>query len=411
MNTPVVVTGIGMVSPLGLGRSAFAEALFSGESGITPLTLFDPGPDRPRLAAQVTNFKAQEYIRPATARRMDRLSQMVAAAARMAADDAGLTVTPDNRDRIGVMLGTCFGGTDVAATFGKVLFGEGPRRVNPILVPNTVMNAPAGHLAIELGVRGINTTVNHREVAAETALAYGASQLRNGRATAIFSGGGDILSPFAVSVFHHFRALSPQDDGDEGAYPFDKRANGLVLGEGAAILCLETLAAAEQRGTQPYCELASWGMASAPAPATGWPKFPDGPVLAMQRALAAAGIGAADIDLVCASAAGTPALDRLEALALAQVFGDHRPHVVAVKGALGENLSSGSIRAAAMALTLREQRLAPIVGLADPIADLNFVRPGHAPRQRLRYGMINGIAAGGTFVVLIFKAWEGSNRP
>lgn len=409
MTTPVLITGIGMVSPLGIGKDTFAPALFSGESGITTLTLFDPGLGGPRLAAQVTDFKAQDFIRPATVRRMDRLSQMMAAAARIAAEDAGLIVTPENRDRIGVMLGTCFGGTDVAATFGKVLFNEGPRRVNPILVPNTVMNAPAGHLAIELGVRGINTTVNHREVAAETALAYAASQLLGDRATAILSGGGDILSPFAVKVFSHFRALSPRDEGGEGAYPFDQRANGLVLGEGACILCLETLEEAERRGAQPYCQLVGWGMAAAPAPATGWPKAPDGSVLAMQRALAAAAITAADIDLVCASAAGTPALDRLEALALTQVFENHRPHIVALKGALGETLSSGAIRVAAMALALHQQRLAPIVGLTDPIADLNFVRTGPAPSPQLRYGMINGIAAGGTFVALVFKAWEGGN--
>ena len=406
MTTPVLITGIGMVSPLGIGKEAFAPALFSGASGITPLTLFDPGPDGPQLAAQVTGFKAQDFIRPATVRRMDRLSQMMAAAARMAVDDAGLTVTPENRDRIGVMLGTCFGGTDVAATFGKVLFTEGPRRVNPILVPNTVMNAPAGHLAIELGARGINTTVNHREVAAETALAYAASQLLGGRATAILSGGGDILSPFAVKVFNHFRALSPGDGGMAGAFPFDQRANGLVLGEGACILCLESQEEAERRGARPYCQLAGWGMAAAPAPATGWPQSPEGPVLAMQRALVAAGITAADIDLVCGSAAGAPALDRLEALALAQVFGGHRPHIVALKGALGENLSSGAIRAAAMAMALRQQCLAPIIDLADPIVDLNFVRPGHTPHRRLRHGMVNGIAAGGTFVALIFKAWE-----
>jgi 3-oxoacyl-[acyl-carrier-protein] synthase II len=408
MTRPIVVTGIGMVSPLGLGKSEFATSLFSGRCGIGPLTLFDCGESGSRLAAQVNGFRAQDFIRPATVRRMDRLSQLVAAAARMAGEDAGLPITADNRDRIGVILGTCFGGTDVAATFGKVLFTEGPRRVNPILVPNTVMNAPAGHLAIELGVRGINTTVNHREVAVETALAYAAAELRGGRAEAIFSGGGDILSPFAVKVLSHFRALSPQDGGVEGAYPFDSRANGLVLGEGASVLCLETEESARQRGVQPYCEIVAWGMAAAPATPTGWPESPEGVILAIKRALAAADISAADIDVVCASAAGAPALDRLEATALTHVFGKHRPYIVALKGALGEGLSSGAIRAATMALALRQQQLAPIVGLSEPIADLNFVRPGHQNIARLRYGLINGIAAGGTFVTLIFKTWEAA---
>lgn len=408
MTRSVVITGLGMVSPLGLGKSEFAANLFSGRCGIGPLTLFDCGDSGGRLAAQINDFRAQDFIRPATVRRMDRLSQLVAAAARMAGEDAGLPITPENRDHVGIILGTCFGGTDVATTFGKVLFTEGPRRVNPILVPNTVMNAPAGHLAIELGVRGINTTVNHREVSVETALTYAAAELRGGRAEAVFSGGGDILSPFAFKVLSHFRTLSPQDGATEGAYPFDRCANGLVFGEGASVLCLETVESARRRGVQPYCEIVGWGMAAAPAPPTGWPDSPEGPILAIERALASAGISAGDINLVCASAAGAPALDRVEATALAQVFAGHRPYIVALKGALGEGFSSGAIRAAAMALALSQQRLAPILGLTTPIADLNFVHPGHRQTARLRYGLINGIAAGGTFVALVFKSWEGT---
>ena len=411
MSDPIAVSGIGIISPLGISLASFAPRLFAGDSGIAPLTLFATGEGGPRLAAQVDGFRPQDHLRPATARRMDRLSQMVAAAARMAQDDAGLMIDAGNRDHIGVTVGTCFGGTDVAATFGKVLFDEGPRRVNPILVPNTVMNAPAGHLAIELGVRGVNTTVNHREVSAETAIGHGAALLRRGRAAAIFAGGGDILSPFAMTVFARFAALSPGDGGEEGAFPFDRRANGLVLGEGTAMLCLEPLSRTRARGGRPYCLLAGCGMASAPAPATGWPTSPEGSVLAMQRALAAAGIEAAQVDVVCASANGAPALDRLEAQAIAQVFAGSRPRVVAEKGALGEGLSSGATRAAAMALSLRDQRLAPVVGLSQPIADFDFVRKGDVEKRPLRYGLVNGIAAGGTFVALVFKALaEGEGR-
>ena len=332
---------------------------------------------------------------------------MMAASARMAIEDAGLSINEQNRDQVGVMLGTCFGGTDVAAQFGKVLFTDGPRRVNPILVPNTVMNAPAGHVAIELGVRGINTTVNHHEVAAETALTYAATQIMRGRVDAVLSGGGDILSEFCFNVFSHFKTLSPQNGETEGLRPFDVRRNGTVLGEGVGILCLESLESARTRGANPYCEIVGWGLSSAPTAPNNWPIEPTGPSLAIKRALAAAGITAEDIDYICASANGGFRLDQLEADALQQVFSGsgNRPRVTALKGALGEGLSSGGIRAAAMALSLRQQCAVPIAGLHEPIADMNFVLTPHS-QAPLRYGLINGISSGGTFVALILKKIE-----
>ena len=357
MNRRVVISGVGMVTPLGIGKAAFTEQLFSGACGIGPISLFDTSAFASKLAAEVLGFNAKDYIRPAGMRRMDRLSQMIAAAARMALDDAALSISAQNRDQVGIMLGTCFGGTDVAAQFGKVLFNEGPRRVNPILVPNTVMNAPAGHTAIELGVRGINTTVNHHEVGAETALTYAAAQIMRGRVDAVLTGGGDILSEFFFNVMSHFNTLSPLNGDAEGLRPFDVRGNGTVLGEGAGIVCLESLESALARGATPYCEIVGWGLSSAPTAPTGWPTEPSGPCLAMTRALAAAAITPDDIDYVCASANGNPHLDRLEADALQQIFcrDGAGPRVTALKGALGESLSSGGMRTAAMAITLRQQ--------------------------------------------------------
>ena len=404
MNRRIVITGVGMVTPLGTGKTAFMEQLFSGACAIRRISRFDTSGFASKSAAEVLGFTAKDYLRPAGIRRMDRLSQMIAAAARMALDDAALSISSQNRDRVGVMLGTCFGGTDVAAQFAKVLFDEGPRRVNPILVPNTVMNAPAGHVAIELGVRGINTTVNHHEVGAETALTYAAAQIMRGRVDAVLTGGGDILSEFFFNVMSHFKTLSPQNDDAEGLRPFDVRGNGTVLGEGAGIVCLESLEGALARGATPYCEIVGWGLSSAPTVPTGWPTEPSGPCLAMTRALAAAGIAPADIDYVCASANGNPHLDRLEADALQQIFstGGAGPRIAALKGALGESLSSGGMRTAAMAQSLRYQQAAPIIGLHEPIAKLNFVRAPEA-KASIRYGLINGISSGGTFVAVIFK--------
>lgn len=404
MNRRVVISGVGMVTPLGVGKKQFQEQLFGGACGIRPITLFDSSPFTGTLAAEVAGFQPKDFLRPATIRRMDRLSQMMAAASRMAIEDGGLTIGAHNRDRIGVMLGTCYGGSDVAAQFGKVLFTEGPRRVNPILVPNTVMNAPAGHVAIELGVRGINTTVNHHEVAAETALTYAAAQIMRGRAEVILTGGGDILAEFCYTVFAHFKTLSPQDNAAEGLRPFDVRRNGTILGEGVGVLCLESLASAKARGAQPYCEIVGWGLSSAPTAPNNWSSEPAGCCLAIHRALAAAGITPDDIDYICASANGGTRLDQLESDALTQVFAGTRqkPLITALKGALGEGLSSGGIRAIAMALSLQEQRPVPITGLQEPLSELNFVRTPQA-KAPLRYGLLNGIASGGTFVAVILR--------
>jgi 3-oxoacyl-[acyl-carrier-protein] synthase II len=335
---------------------------------------------------------------------MDRLSQMATAAARMALDDAGFQIGPHNRDRVGVVLGTCFGGTDVAAQFGKVLFTDSPRRANPILVPNVVMNAPAGHAAIELNVRGINTTVNHREVSAETAMAYAAAEIGRGRADVILTGGGDIISEFYFNVLTHFRTLSPQKGGPEGIRPFDARRNGTIVGEGAGIVCLESLESAEARGAIPYCEIAGWGLSAAPTGPNDWPTDPAGPSLAMTRALTTAKIAPDDIDYVCAAANGGQRLDRLEAEALGAVFAHpgRQPRISAIKGSLGESFSSGGMRAAAMALSIQNQTPAPTLGLSQPISPLNFVVKAET-QVPIRYGLINGMSSGGTFAAVVMK--------
>jgi len=360
MNRRVAVTGMGLVTPLGIGRERFTEALFGGAGGIGPIENFDAGAFTSNRAAEVRDFSAKDFISVGLLRRMDRLSRMVAAAARMAVGEAGVDLASEDRGRMGIVMGTAFGATDVAARFAGTLFTEGPRRVNPILVPNTVMNAPAGHTAIALGLRGINTTLNHREASAETAIACAAMQIREGRADMVLTGGGDILSPFFFTVLERFRALSPQNDGEEVARPFDRRRSGPVAGEGVGVLCLEPLEAARARGATVYCEIVGWGMSGLPAPANDWPENPDGMLRAMQAAMAMGGVDPESIDAVSAAASGGVRSDRLEALALERCFtGAHRPLVTSIKGALGENFASGGVRTAAMAIGIHSGRVPP----------------------------------------------------
>jgi 3-oxoacyl-[acyl-carrier-protein] synthase II len=325
----------------------------------------------------------------------------------MALDDAGIKIGEANRDRVGIIMGTAFGNTELKANSARTLFTEGPNMVNPIHMPNTVMNAPAGHASIELGFRGVNTTINHLAVSAETALAYGAIEIRRGAADVILAGGADILSPFFYEALTRFRALSPMGGGAEGARPFDCARNGPVMGEGCGIVCLEAEDLARERGAAPYAEVTGWGLSSSPAPPTGWPEEPRGFILALERALRMAGVTPQEVDCIQAAGNGGFNPDALEAEACEKVFGigSTKPLITSIKGAMGEIFASGGIRAAALALSLREGIIPPTVGLTTPLCSLPFVI-GASQRRSLICGLLSGISFGGTYACLVIKREE-----
>jgi 3-oxoacyl-[acyl-carrier-protein] synthase II len=404
MRKRVVVTGVGMVTPLGAGKDTFHRKLIGGNSGISPITAFNTSRFSAKLGAEVSDFNPKEFVSLKNLRKMDRLSRMTAASARMALEDAGVSVDTANRDRVGIVLGVAYGSTDVAAQFASVLFSDGPMMVNPILVPNTVMNAPAGHTSIELGFRGINSTVNHHEASAETAIAYAAAELKRGRADVVLAGGADIISEFFFEILTHFRALSPVNGGPEQARPFDCLRNGPVAGEGAGILCLETLQHARARGASVYCEIAGWGLSAASSPLNDWPSDPKGPILAISRALESAQITPGQIDYISASANGGRKLDRLEAEALSAVFGKEkqRPFISSIKGAVGESFSSGGIRAAAMAMSIKEKVMPPTLGLKNPVVPLRYIL-NEKKEAPIKCGLVNGFSSGGTFAAIAMR--------
>lgn len=424
MRDGVVITGLGAVSPLGLGKTALFDALCAGESAIAPIATFDTSGHGSHLGAEIPQYDYKDFLSLKGIRRMDRLSKLAATAARMAVADAGLNLhckeacTDRGRAsercgahasaRRGIVMGTSFGATDIAVRFAGVIFTEGPRLANPRLVPNTVMNAPAGHIAIELDLRGINTTINHREVSAETAIAVAAAQIQAGKADVALAGGADLLSGFQFQVLNQFQTLSPLDGGPEGARPFDKNRNGCVAAEAAGMLCLERRSHAEARGAAIYAEVAGWGLSSAPAPLAGWPAEARGARLSLERALAAAVCTPAQIDLVYAAANGGRRLDRLEAEALTAVFGQggKGPRVTAVKGALGESFAGGALRSVAAALSLAKGRIPPTLGLTEAEMPLNHVL---APVAQGEIGqvVVNAMAPGASFATLVFKAAAG----
>jgi 3-oxoacyl-[acyl-carrier-protein] synthase II len=302
MKQRVVVSGLGMVTPLGVGKDEFYHRLFGGESGIGEIKSFDTKDFTSHLGAEVTNFSPRDFISVKNLRRMDKISPMAVAAARLALENAKIQINADNRDRIGIILGTAFGATDVTVQFSENLLAQGPAAVNPILVPNTVMNAPAGHTSIELGFRGVNTTVTHYAVSAEIAIAYAAAEIRRGTADFILAGGVDILSKFYYESLTRFHALSSAGADQEGSRPFDQTRNGFVAGEGCGIVCLESLESARQRGSDYYCEIKGFGLGSSICSSTQWPRESVGIEKAVTRALKNSEVASAEIDAVYAAA-------------------------------------------------------------------------------------------------------------
>lgn len=400
----VVITGIGMVTPLGTGKEEFSKRLFSGETGIAAINAFDTGSFSSHLGAEVSNFNPRDFVSVKNMRRMDKISLMTAASARMALEDAGIQITAENRDRIGIILGTAFGATDITVQFGETLLTQGPALVNPILVPNIVMNAPAGHASIELGFRGINTTVTHFAVSAENAIAYAVAEITRGRADFILAGGADILSRFYYESLTKFHALSPGRGKTEACLPFDKDRNGTIAGEGCGIILLERMESAAARGRNPYCEIKGTGMGSSPAKPTEWPQHPDGIQLTLNRALKNADIPAKDIDAVFAAANGDKVLDATEAEAYDVIFesSEKKPFISAIKGALGESFSGGGIRACALALSMEKNILPPTMGLTTPLRSLHFVMK-EKKEAAIRHAALAGISFGGTYSYLIFS--------
>ena len=220
----------------------------------------------------------------------------------------------------------------------------------------------------------------------------------------MLAGGADILTPFPYEVITKFWGISPgRSGGEEGARPFDKKRNGPVAGEGAGIICLESLEHAESRGVSPYCEIKGFGMSSYPSPLNDWPNDPGGAILAITRAMKSQNLRPEDIDYISASANGGEKLDKMEAKAISQVFGEgsEGPLVGSIKGAVGESYSSGGIRATALALTIKNGIIPPTLGLTYPISPLNFVM-GEKVETNVKSAMINGFSSGGTFVSLVF---------
>ncbi|NWG03618.1 MAG: beta-ketoacyl-[acyl-carrier-protein] synthase family protein [Syntrophaceae bacterium] len=412
LNSPegrrVVISGLGIVSSIGVGKEAFWENCLQGVSGIKPIQGFDVSPYRSRLGGQLPEIDFKAFINPVNLRRMDRIGKIVVSAVRLAMDDSKLHLKEEDSDRIGISIGTGLGSANTVDQFFRSLLKEGPLGATPLLFQTAVPNAITSHCAIEYGIKGVNITFSHKESSAEMAIAFAYHLLKEGRADIIFAGGGDELSEPLYHVYSMLGALSPgKGRGVEGMRPFDQDRNGIVLGEGSGILVLETLEHAKKRGTKIYAEIAGVGLSGS---TDGLLQY-DSQGNSMARAMSLAAKELQNVDYISAAANSTPDLDRVEAFAIKKVFGERTKEisVSSLKSMLGEFDGSGGIRACALASSLYYEMIPPTIGTkhVDPQCNLNLVL--HRPeRKTIRSALLNGFSNGGSNISLGFRRYSYS---
>ena len=404
----VVITGLGVVSSIGVGKETFWENCLRGISGIKPVQGFDVSSYRSRLGGQLPEIDFKAFIKPANLRRMDRIGKIVVSAVRLAIKDSALDLKEEDSSKIGISIGTGLGSSDTVDQFFRSLLKEGPLGAAPMLFQTAVPNAITSHCAIEYGIKGVNITFSHKESSTEMAMTFAYHLLNEGRVDVVFTGGGDELSEPLYHVYSMLGALSPgRGKGLEGMRPFDQARNGIVLGEGGGILVLETLEHAEKRGARIYAEMAGVGLAGS----TGGLLRYDvkGDSIARAMSLAAREFDA--VDYISAAANSTPDLDRGEALAIKKIFGKRAKEVSvsSLKSMLGEFDGSGGIRACGMALSLYHGAIPPTIGTErfDPQCDLNVVL-GQPKKKDIRSALLNACSNGGSNISLWFRQYSSS---
>lgn len=353
------MTGIGVISPGGIGRQAFSQAIFGGRSAIKPISLFDTSAFKVKTAAEIDNFQPQQFLGPKGLRVLDRSAKLVNCAAYLALEDAHLEISGENSSSIGVSVGNTLGSIESICEFDRVILTEGAKYVNPSVFPNTVINSAASQISIRFNIKGFNATISTGFSASLDAINYAVNFIKLGRAKAALAGGVEELCLGTFAGFYKSGCLSGLKEGSaELSCPFDRRRNGIVLGEGSYILALEDLTSALSRKAHIYAEIKGYATSFGIA----------GLKTAMRLSLERANILAQDIDYISAGANSTPEADRMEALAIKEVFSQSLSclRVSAVKSMIGECFSaSGALQAAASICAIEEQSLFPTINYEE----------------------------------------------
>jgi 3-oxoacyl-[acyl-carrier-protein] synthase II len=414
MTTPtrVVVTGLGVISPLGNQVDTFWRRLVAGESGVGEITRFDHTDFKVHIAAEVKDFDPEEFIDKRQVRRLDLFSRYAVAAAKNAAADADFDPRPE-AERVGAVIGSGVGGLQTLQSEIEKLIEKGPDRTNPLFVPMMIPNMAAAHVSLELGTKGPLSATCTACAAGSDAIGFAARLIRHGDAEVMFAGGSEApISPVGVSGFAAARALSTNNDDPQGASrPFDVNRDGFVIGEGAGVLVLEELEHAKARGAHIYAELAGNGMSSDAFHMTLPDESGEAQARALTMALQEAGIEPSQVDYINAHGTSTGPGDIAETRAIKHALGDHAYEVAisSNKSMIGHCLgAAGAIEAVATVLTIVNSLIPPTINLhdPDPECDLDYV-PLESRFGKVDVAASNSFGFGGHNVALVFRRYDG----
>lgn len=406
----VVVTGLGLITPLGMGVETTWEKLIQGKSGIGKITHFDASGFPTQIAGEVNGFNPEEYIEPKEVKKMDRFIHFAIAATKMALDNAGLKITDRNEDRVGVIVGSGMGGLPLIEHYHSILLEKGPRRISPFFIPMVVINLASGQISIKFGVKGPNSAVATACATGSHSIGDAFKIIQRGDADAMIAGGAEaVITPLSIGGFNAMKALSTRNDEPEKASrPFDIDRDGFVMGEGAGILILESLESALDRGAEKiYAEVVGYGMTADAFHITAPAPNGEGAAKCMAIAIRDAEINPSEVDYINAHGTSTKYGDELESNAIKTVFGEHAYKVAisSTKSMTGHLLgAAGGVEAAITVLSIQNNIVPPTINLdnPDPECDLDYV-PHKAREMTVNYALKNSFGFGGTNACLLFK--------
>ena len=408
----VVVTGVGLVSPLGIGTEETWAGLLDGRSGAGPITLFDASQHSTRLACEVKGFDPLRWVEKKDVKKMDRFIQFAVAAADLAIRDASLTIEPAVAERVGVYIGSGIGGFATIEREHEALLKGGPRKISPFFIPAAIVNLASGWVSIRTGAKGPNSATCTACTTSAHAVGDSFRLIQRGDADVMVAGGSEAaITPLGVGGFAAMRALSTRNEEPaKASRPFDRDRDGFVIGEGAGIVILEELERAKARGARIHCEVVGYGMSGDAFHISAPCEDGDGAIRVMRATLKDAGVEPASVDYVNVHGTSTPRGDVVEVIAIKAVFGEKAKTMAisSTKSMTGHLLgAAGGLEAGITALALRDQVLPPTINLEnqDPACDLDVV-PNRARKAPVRYALSNSFGFGGTNGALLFKRFE-----
>ena len=412
MSRRVVITGIGLVSALGIGTRETWAGLLAGQSGVGRVTRFDVTAYAAQIAAEVKGFEPLTWIEKKDIKKMDLFIQYAIAASQFAVDDAALAITPENAADIGVFIGSGIGGFITIEREHEALLNGGPRKVSPFFIPSAIINLASGQVSIRFGAKGPNLATCTACSASAHAIGESFEIIRRGDASAMIAGGSEAaITPMSQGGFGQLRALSTRNgEPEKASRPFDKERDGFIIGEGAGVVILEELEFAKARGAKIYAEVVGYGSTADAYHMTAPSEDGDGARRAMAMAVRKAGIRPDEVDYINAHGTSTPYNDKLETLAIKNCFGEHARKVAisSTKSMTGHLLGgAGGLEAGITALAVQEGVVPPTINLdhPDPECDLDYVP--HTKRElSIRYALSNSFGFGGTNAALLFRKYE-----